>query len=94
MMMKLAMPPSFQQKKFCFDNGYDLPDPKYLSWLRVDYPIAASVLSEKVTTDLCKGHSVTPVNINLQSVIESSPVTEKILLLRTLLVLRTLLHIQ
>jgi len=51
-----------------FDNGYDLPDPKYERWLRIHHPIAASVLSQSVTTSLLEGSSATPVHINLQLV--------------------------
>ena len=38
-----------------FENGYDLPDPKYLSWLMIHHPIAASVLSETEATGLFGG---------------------------------------
>ena len=59
-----------------FENGYDLPDPKYLSWLRMHHPIAASVLSETVSTGPFGGPRVTPVHVNIQSdpVIESLPI--------------------
>jgi len=46
-----------------FENGYDLPDPKYIRWLRIHYPIAANVLSETSTGGLLEGPSVTPVSI-------------------------------
>jgi len=56
----------------CFENGYDLPDPKYIRWLRIHHPIAANALSETSTAGLLEGPSVTPVSVNLQS----SPVVE------------------
>ena len=58
-----------------FENGYDLPDPKYISWLRIHHPIAASVLSETSTTaGLLEGSTstVSPVSVDPQT----SPVDE------------------
>jgi len=50
-----------------FENRYDLPDPKYIRWLRIHHPIATSVLSETSTADLLEGPSVTTVSVNPQS---------------------------
>jgi len=55
-----------------FENGYDLPDPQYIRWLKIHHPIAGSFLPETSTAGLLEGPSVTPVSINPQS----SPVVE------------------
>ena len=35
-----------------FENGYDLYDPKYIRWLSIHHPIAASVISNEPEADL------------------------------------------
>jgi len=49
-----------------FENGHDLYDPKYVKWLSIHHPVAASIRNNEPIADLLIIPVVTPVHIDLQ----------------------------
>ena len=58
-----------------YDNGYDLYDPKYMSWLSIHHPLAASIISSGETFGLVSAPSVTALLVDDQP-IEANSVSD------------------